>query len=399
MSQSHIIEVERPASGGAVGHLSDGRVVFVRHAIAGERVRVILSHETTKVTRGDAVEILEPSPQRVTPPCPYAGPGQCGGCDFQHVSVQAQLSWKAAIVANQLRRITKISSDVSVTSFGEARGSRTRLRCGVDENGRLGLRSTRSHQIVSVEDCWLGDERFRAAFAVQWRGAREVELRAIGDGEPFAVVHRESSRGSVVEVTSLSGRILDPWSPSRVSVSGQFFQVSPQSFWQSHREAPAALSSRVLTRLGAVTGDRVVDLYSGVGLFAVPLARQVGPHGHVTAVESSAIAVRDARENAGDLRQLRVREWSVTSRSINDAVQFDDLVVLDPPRTGLARGVAEALIRRQPRRIVYVSCDAATFARDLSILMVGGYGLSDVEVLDLFPMTEHVEIVAVLDKE
>ena len=145
------------------------------------------------------------------------------------------------------------------------------------------------------------------------------------------------------------------------------------------------------------SGDDAVDLYSGVGLFSVPLARRVGERGRVTAVESSPYAVRDARENATGLRQVKVREWSVTPRSVNDTVREDAVVVLDPPRQGLSRGVADALARRRPRQVVYVSCDAATFARDLKNLLGHGFVLSDLRVFDLFPMTEHVEIVANLD--
>jgi len=130
----------------------------------------------------------------------------------------------------------------------------------------------------------------------------------------------------------------------------------------------------------------------------VPLAKRVGYGGKVVAVESSPYAVRDARENAASLRQLKVREWNVSPRAINDAVATGDIVVLDPPRTGLAKGVADALVRRAPRRMVYVSCDPATLARDLKVLITGGYNVSSIEVLDLFPMTEHVESVVVLDK-
>jgi tRNA/tmRNA/rRNA uracil-C5-methylase (TrmA/RlmC/RlmD family) len=157
------------------------------------------------------------------------------------------------------------------------------------------------------------------------------------------------------------------------------------------------LLESVLGFANAQPGDHVCDLFSGVGLFAVPLARAVGAEGRVTAVESSPHAVRDARQNGDGLRQLKVREWTVSPRAINDAMAPGDVVVLDPPRGGLARGVAGALVRRSPRRVIYVSCDAATFARDLRLLVEGGFALANLRAFDLFPMTEHVEIVAVLD--
>jgi tRNA/tmRNA/rRNA uracil-C5-methylase (TrmA/RlmC/RlmD family) len=153
----------------------------------------------------------------------------------------------------------------------------------------------------------------------------------------------------------------------------------------------------VLAFANVAAGDDVVDLFSGVGLFAVPLAKLVGPGGRVTAVESSSYAVRDARTNATGLKQLKVREWSVTPRSVNDTVREGSVVVIDPPRQGLAKGVAESLIRRRPKRLVYVSCDAATFSRDLKIFLGSGFSLRELRIFDLFPMTEHVELVASLD--
>ena len=392
------IRIERPASGGGVGRLADGRVVFVRHSLPGERVVVKVSEATAAFARGDAVEILEASPERVTPPCRYAHPGGCGGCDLQHASAIAQSSWKAAMVSEHLRRIAGLSREVKLTAVeGSARGSRTRLRCAVNDEGQLCLRTARSHELVALDECWIASSSLTPAFATSWAGADEVELRALGDDEPFAVVRRVTPRGTMYELCTLRGEPLEPSTHSRVAVQGHFFAVSPRSFWQSHRAAPALLLETVLSMAEVRPDDHVTDLFSGVGLFAVPLAQAVGPGGRVTAVESSPYAVRDARQNGDGLRHLKVREWSVSPRAINDTVGAGDVVVLDPPRSGLARGVADALVRRAPRRLVYVSCDAATFARDLKLFSSGGFVLRDLRVFDLFPMTEHVELVAVLD--
>jgi tRNA/tmRNA/rRNA uracil-C5-methylase (TrmA/RlmC/RlmD family) len=301
-------------------------------------------------------------------------------------------------VSEHLRRIARLEREVSVIEAPSgAEGSRTRLRCAVNDDGRLALRTARSHDLVEIDRCWIADRSFTPAFATSWHGAEEVELRAIGDGEPFAVVRRETPRGTMWELCSLRGEPLEPSTQSRVDVRGHVFSVGPRSFWQSHRDAPTLLLDTVLELSEVRADEHVADLFSGVGLFAVPLAKVVGPGGRVTAVESSPHAVRDARQNAEGLRNVKVREWSVTPRSVNDAVGEGDLVVLDPPRGGLAKGVAEMLIRRRPRRLVYVSCDAATFARDLKTLLAGGYSLDDLRVIDLFPMTEHVELIASLD--
>lgn len=392
------LRVERPATGGGVGRAPDGRVTFVRYALPGELVRVDVQERTANFYRGDAVEVLEASAERVEPPCRYAHPRGCGGCDLQHASPTVQLAWKSALVTEHLRRIAGVDRTVEVRrSGGSGEGSRTRLRCGVGEGDMLGLRRARSHDLIAIDECWISDPVFASAFAHAWPGVSEVELRAIGEGAAFAVARRSAERGAHYDVRSLEGAALDPATHSRVAVGDLVYTVGPLSFWQSHRDAPKLLVD-VVTELADVSpGDDVVDLFSGVGLFSVPLARLVGPTGRVSAVESSPHAVRDARENATGHRQLKVREWSVSPRAVNDTVREGSIVVLDPPRHGLARGVADALARRAPRRLVYVSCDPATFARDLKDFLRNGFVLSDLRVFDLFPMTEHVELVALLD--
>ncbi|NNN01338.1 MAG: class I SAM-dependent RNA methyltransferase [Acidimicrobiaceae bacterium] len=392
------VRIERPASGGGVGRLPDGRVVFVRHVLPGELVQVEITETTAKFSRADAIVVIESSPDRIAAPCVYARPGGCGGCDLQHANTGAQLQWKSTLVTEHLRRIAGVDWEVTIESaLSPAHNSRTRLRCAVDEEGRLSLRAARSHDLVTIDGCWIADERFEAAFSTSWTGADEVELRAIGDGQPFAIVRRSTQRGTMFEICSLRGEPLEPSMQSRVAVRDHVYSVGPRSFWQSHRDAPELLLSSVVDFADVGAGDHVVDLFSGVGLFAIPLAQRVGSTGRVSAVESSPYAVRDARQNADGLRHLKVREWSVTPRSINDAVGSGDVVVLDPPRAGLAKGVGEALIRRAPRRVVYVSCDPATFARDVKILRAGGFELKQLRAFDLFPMTEHVELIGLLD--
>ncbi len=391
------IRIERPATGGGVGRAPDGRVSFVRNSLVGELVRVQVTEATSKFYRGEAIEVLEPSPDRVSPPCPYAHPFGCGGCDLQHADARAQVEWKSALVAEHLRRIAGVEWDVEMVPGSLGQATRTRLRCAVDEQGHLCLRKARTNDLVPIESCWVAQHAFDVAFSHPWPGVQEVELRAIGDGEPFAVTRSGRDAYAPVEVRSLAGAPLDPSTHSRVGVGNHVYRVGPRSFWQSHRDAPTILSDTVMDLVRLDVGDDAVDLYSGVGLFSVPLARRVGDHGRVVAVESSPYAVRDARENATGLRHVKVREWSVTPRAVNDTVREDSVVVLDPPRQGLARGVVDALAARRPRQVVYVSCDAATFARDLKNFLGHGFVLSDLRVFDLFPMTEHVEIVANLD--
>ncbi len=387
------VRVGRAATGGAASRLGDGRVVFVRHALPGELVEVALTEDGARFARADATRVLEASAERVAAPCPHAGPGRCGGCDLQHASAAAQDDWRVAVAREHLARLAGADAELSVERPPHgARGSRVRLRAAVASDGRLALRRWRSHDLEVLDDCYVADERLAPAFAARWPAGAEVELRAIGDGDPFAVV----SVGAGATTTDLAGRALEG-AVSEVDVAGRRYRVSPGSFWQAHRDAPELLVAAVLEGAGLVPGDTAVDLYGGAGLFGAALADAAGPAGRVTLVESSIEAAADALANAPAAGRLSVRAARVTPR-VAALVAERDVVVVDPPRTGLARGVAAALCAARPRRVVYVSCDAATLARDLGVLLTCGYRLVGLRAFDLFPMTEHLELVALLDR-
>jgi tRNA/tmRNA/rRNA uracil-C5-methylase (TrmA/RlmC/RlmD family) len=391
------LELDRPASGGAVGRVASGEVVFARLGLPGERVTARVLERRKTFIRAEVVDVLRPSLARVEPPCRYAHPGGCGGCDLQHASMDEQLSWKSAVASEHLQRIARLERVLDVRPVECApEGSRTRIRCGIGADGRLGLRRASSSSLIELDACWLADPRLAPAFSRRWTGD-EVELRAIGDGPPFAVTRRDVGDSSEYLVTDLSGRELSSSERSRVEVAGLRFEVGALSFWQSHRLAPEVLTREVLSALQLASGDRVVDLYSGVGLFAVAMARVVGATGRVDAVESSLDAANDLQRNAHGRPHVRVRRWSVSPRAINDLVYSESKVVLDPPRSGIGIKSMTALVARRPRRIVYVSCDTATFARDLRVALDGRYELTTLSAHDLFPMTEHLEIVGVLD--
>ncbi len=390
------VTLDRPAVGGAVGRCDDGVVIFVRLGLPGERVRARVTDETTSFRRGETVEVLERSSERVKPPCHYAGAGQCGGCDLQHASPIEQLRWKEAVIHEQMRRVAKVEREITVESApSPAHGSRTRVRCAV-QDGRLGLHRWRQSDVEALDMCWLADSRLNPAFGVTW-SAYEVELRAIGDGDPIAVLsHSGSIRDGDVDVYSLEGGSIEQ-GEQVVEVDGRRYVVSATSFWQSHRDAPSVLSRAVLEEADFPRDGSVVDLYGGVGLFARVAADAVGLHGRVTVVEASESAARDAERNLASLSRAKVRPWTVTARSINDTVDAGSTVVMDPPRSGAARGVMESIARRGARRVVYVSCDASTLARDIRRGLDAGLTLRQLRAFDLFPMTEHVELVAVLD--
>jgi len=340
-----------------------GTVVFVRHTLPGERVVVALTEGEPgdRFLRGDAVEVLDASPDRVPVPCPYAGPGACGGCDFQHVAVPAQRRLKAAVVSEQLRRIAGIDREVVVEPVpGDEQGLRyrTRMRFHRAADGSPGLRAHRSRHVVPVADCRIQ--------------ASEALVVVEGEGPPVRVVEERVGR--------------------------ETFAVDATGFWQVHRGAPATLVDAVMEGAGARRDDRVVDLYAGVGLFSVFLADAVGAAGRVTAVEGDRSAAAHAEVNLSGRPWAHVLAGRVDKVLLRTDLGRVDVVVLDPPREGARRAVVERVARLQPRTVVLVACDPAAFARDAALFAEWGYRLGQVRAFDLFPMTSHLECVAHLVK-
>ncbi|MGB9280019.1 MAG: TRAM domain-containing protein [Pseudonocardiaceae bacterium] len=379
---------------GPVGHggfcvaRHDGRVVFVRHALPGERVQAVVTEDRGgSYFRADAVAVLEPAAGRVPSPCPASGPGGCGGCDFQHVDPRVQRELKAQVVAEQLRRIAGLDVAVTVAELpGGPLGWRTRTRLAVDRTGQPGFRAHRSHTVLPVPVCPLAvPGSLDEVLSRRWRPGAELE-----------VVADESNR---VHVTQLppgqppkqlrgSGRVVR-------HAAGRRWELSARSFWQVHPAAADVLAAMVGDWAAAPLGGTVWDLYGGVGLFASVLAGQVGPAGSVTVVETSRRAVADGTAALADLPQV----CFVTGRVEQVLAQLPgppDTVVLDPPRRGVGREVAAAVADLGPARIVHLACDPAALARDIAAYVHGGYRLLAVRALDVFPMTHHVECVAAL---
>jgi tRNA/tmRNA/rRNA uracil-C5-methylase (TrmA/RlmC/RlmD family) len=355
----------QPGSRTEPGEPARDRVVFVRHALPGERVVLEITEGGDGDTfwRGDAVEVLEASPDRVPAPCPYAQPGGCGGCDFQHVAPAAQRELKAAVVREQLSRLAGLDLDVEVEVVPPTLRWRTRMQYVALPDGRRGLHAHRSEEVVAVDDCLIDAGR--------------------------------SDGGSDHTVGDPSFETVG------TSYGEHEFSVAPDGFWQSHVEAPRVLVETVMRALRPAPGERVLDLYAGVGLFAAFLADAVGPTGKVVAIEGSREACRHARDN---LTRDRVRGATTVEHGTVErvlAVSYDepfDLVVLDPPREGARRKVVEQIVDRAPRAVAYVACDPAALARDLATFAGLGYPLRQLTAFDLFPMTHHVECVALLER-
>ncbi|MBX9244873.1 class I SAM-dependent RNA methyltransferase [Actinotalea ferrariae] len=392
------------AHGGICVARHEGRVVFVRHTLPGERVRALVTdgREGARFWRADAFEVLEASPDRVPLAWPEAGPSGVGGADLAHVALPAQRRWKADVVAEQLRRLARTERDVVVEAVpGDDDGWswRTRIELVTDAEGRAGMHRTRSHDVVPLADMPLAVPELRelGLFDRRWPpGARITAVAPVGGDRPLVLVdgvpwgekgpdRRPNARAAVRERAEVAGREYT-------------WRVAADGFWQVHRAAPAALAGAVVAAVGERPGATVVDLYSGAGLLTLPLADLVGADGRVVAVEGDARAVRDARRNVHEHPQVALHEGPVEEVLAGGAVSRADVVVLDPPRVGAGRDVVAAIAGVGPERVVYVACDPAALARDVAYLEGHGYALGEVRAFDLFPMTHHVECVAVLDR-
>ena len=394
-----------------------GRVLFVRHGLPGERVIAEITEEHPRWARADAIEILEPSPDRINPACPAAGPGGCGGCDFQHVDLAVQRDLKAMLLEDQLRRVAKIDHTVVVEAVeGAGLGNRTRIRFGVDELGRLGMRRHGSHDIVAIDHCPLGVEAIGDLDLDEevWPAGADVEVVAVTGSAPIAYAVLDEEEGaddgeSIDELSPVGDDVIleeddqvEDESGSGLlttTVLGEEFTVSPGVFWQIHQRAPEVLTQAVLEGLDLREGDRVLDLYCGAGLFTLPIARLVGHSGRVIGIEAADVAAIDAIGNLGDLPQSRILNTTVTGASLRDHLAGASRCVLDPPRRGVDRSALLALAGSAVmERIVMVSCDPATFARDLRLLLDQGFSIASIRAFDLFEMTEHIEIVCVVTR-
>ncbi|QDO88472.1 class I SAM-dependent RNA methyltransferase [Ornithinimicrobium ciconiae] len=397
------VEVGPVAHGGHCVARHHGQVLFVRHTLPGERVRAVVTEigPRGRFLRADAVEVLEAAPGRVERPCPWSGPGLCGGCDWQHVDLTAQRALKRAVILEQFSRLADLDltahlgREVEVEAVPGDRdglGWRTRVEFAVDQDGRPGLRRHRSHDIVPVDTCLIADPRVLGTGVLETihPGSTAVDVIVPSVGEPVVVEVPDGPVPVVRERVALSA--LTP------PVGDLELEVSARGFWQVHPGAARTFVSTVLDWLAPQPGERALDLYAGVGVFAAALARRVGPQGMVTAIEGDRVATEHARDNlaaSGWVEVVRDRVDRATRRLVR-AGSTVDLVVLDPPRTGAGRQVCRDLAALRPRAIGYVACDPAALARDVGYLAEQGYTLTDLRAFDAFPMTHHMELVAVL---
>ncbi|UNX53377.1 TRAM domain-containing protein [Georgenia sp. TF02-10] len=427
-----VVTVGPPAHGGHCVARLEGRVVFVRHALPGERVRLAVTEQCSRFWRADAVEVLTPSADRVPTVWPDAGPGGVGGGELGHVALPAQRAWKARVLADTLRRIggEQVAADVAAAvgadpadggrpgavgtgpgavvvealpgdDAGAGLGTRTRVELTIDPEGRAGMHRFRSHDVAPLTTLPLAAEALQALDllgpASPWRrawhpGAR-VQAVAPSAGEPLVLVDGEPAargrRRSGPPRRSVRERVPTP-------VGELTYRVAGAGFWQVHRHAPATLVDAVLAGAALAPGERVLELFAGAGLLTAPLARAVGERGAVVSLEGAAGAVRDARRNLHDAPQAHLHTGAVGPAAVAELGAGSDVVVLDPPRAGAGAAVLAAVADLGPRTVVHVACDPAALARDLKAAREHGYVVTGLRAFDLFPHTHHFEVVATL---
>ena len=446
-SRELTLAVGAPAHGGhCVARPADdpaGRVIFVRHALPGETVRARLTEMTSRTWRADAVEILQASPDRVESVWPEAGPGGVGGGELAHVALDAQRTWKRWVLADCLRRIGGQEVADAVASLPEASAAaavpvepmptdaaaqastsarrralagtatRTRVSLTVTDDGEPGMHAFRSGTVLPLHRLPLAVPAIteiglleRSRWRAHYRPGMRIEVVAPSGGEPVVLLDdriltaqaRSTGRRRVQEVVDASA----------LGLGELTYSVHAEGFWQVHVDAPQVLVERVVRAalgedLDRAAGSRVLELYSGAGLFTLPLAALVGTSGQVLSLEGNEQAVRDSRRTLHDHPAARLAAGRVSSRSVRElAGSFTgdrpDVVVLDPPRQGAGREVIEAVAALGAERIVLVACDPAALARDLATLLRAGYELGSLSALDMFPHTHHFETIAVLDR-
>jgi tRNA/tmRNA/rRNA uracil-C5-methylase (TrmA/RlmC/RlmD family) len=388
------LTVGPPANGGSCVARHDGRVVFVRYALPGEVVLARVTGERGSHWHAEAVEVLEPSGDRVDSLCPIAGVDGAGCCDLAFVTPDAARRIKGDVVANQLGRLGGYDWSGVAEEVGDAgaTGWRTRVRLDTNGEGRAGYHRYHSADLVTDLSCaQLPVGMLAGLDGSRWPPGAELHVALDDDGERHVV---QSGPGRARKAVT---QVVEGHYEATQRVGRRVWRVPVTAFWQAHRDAARVYSGLVAAWAGLSRGMTAWDLYGGAGVFAAVLAESVGEAGHVTTVDTSRGSARAARAALADLGQVSVVTESVR-RVLTGRPGRADVAVLDPPRTGAGREVIDLLVAAGVPRIIHIGCEAASFARDVGLYRGHGYAVDELRVFDSFPLTHHVECVAVLSR-
>lgn len=401
------LSIDRMGHGGVgIGTADDGRVVFVASAYPGDRVKIDITKEKKSFVTGEILEVITPSKYRGKPTCQAAAAG-AGCCDFATLDTTQETELKRSVFLDQLARIGKFSEielpELNAVELAPVRGWRTRVRFGVDENGKAGLRKRHSHELVTQYPCsQLVDglsEGIVGTGARRFRPGAELIVAIDSTGQRHVVESRKTGRGKRVEKVE---RVLEGSGEVTEIVDGQTFRFPVTAFWQAHRAAPQAYSAIIeewLADPGQPAGKIGWDLYGGVGLFIPAIARALNPESPTDSVLHSVDTSSAALENTQPaLQGLNV---SMHKQHVEKAVAqlaAPDCVVLDPPRKGAGAAVIDEIAAADPKTVVHIGCDPATCARDLRSWSDNGYRVDKLTLINAFPGTHHFELMALLRK-
>jgi tRNA/tmRNA/rRNA uracil-C5-methylase (TrmA/RlmC/RlmD family) len=380
-----------PANGGSCVARHDGRVVFVRYALPGERVRVRVTAERGSYWHAEAIEVIEPSDDRTVSLCPIAGVDGAGCCDLAFVEPEAARALKADVVANQLARLGGYQWRGVAHPLSAPTGWRTRVRLDVGADGRAGFHRYHSDELVPDLHCGqLPVGMTDRVVCTGWPPGAHLHIVVDDDGERHVVCTARQGRRTSTEVIEGNHQGVQ-------RVGRHSWRVPVTAFWQAHRDAARVYSELVSDWAQPSPGMTAWDLYGGVGVFAAVLADAVCERGRVVTIDNSRAASRAARAALGDLPQVRVIADSVR-RALAAQRNRADVAVLDPPRSGAGREVIRLLAAAEVPRVVHIGCEAASFARDIGLYRNHGYAVDEIRLFDSFPLTHHVECFALLTR-
>ncbi|RDH75217.1 class I SAM-dependent RNA methyltransferase [Mycolicibacterium moriokaense] len=387
-----------PANGGSCVARHEGRVVFVRYALPGERVRVRVVADRGSYWHAEVLDVLEPSPDRVDSLCPIAGVDGAGCCDLAFAAPDAARRLKGAVVANQLTKLggyhwsDEADAAAEPIGAGDATGWRSRVRLDTDDGGRAGFHRYHSAALVTDLRCaQLPPAALDDLADGGWPAGAHLHVAFDDDGARHVV----QSGPRVGKRTST--RVVEGSYEATQRVRGRVWRVPVTAFWQAHRDAAGVYSALVAEWAQPRSGALAWDLYGGAGVFAAVLAEAVGDSGQVVTVDTSRGASRSATAALADLANVSVVTDSVR-RALAAQPKGADVAVLDPPRSGAGREVIDMLAAAAVPRIIHIGCEAASFARDIGLYLAHGYRVEQLRVFDSFPLTHHIESVAVLTR-
>jgi tRNA/tmRNA/rRNA uracil-C5-methylase (TrmA/RlmC/RlmD family) len=382
-----------PANGGSCVAHDEGRVVFVRYALPGERVRVRVTADRGSYCHAEVIEVIDPSDDRIASLCPIAGVDGAGCCDLAFAVPEAARALKADVVANQLERLGghHWSGGAEPLSDAGPTGWRTRVRLGVGTEGRPGFHRYHSDELVTDLRCaQLPPGMLDGLAAGYWPPATQLHVAVDDDGERHVVRTLRQGRRTATAVVEGGYEAVQ-------RVGARSWRVPVTAFWQAHRDAAGTYSGLVADWAQPGAGMTVWDLYGGAGVFAAAVGDAVGESGRVLSVDTSRAATRAARAALADLPQIDVITDSVR-RALTAQRASADVAVLDPPRAGAGRDVIELLAAAGVPRVVHIGCEAASFARDVGLYRGHGYTVEKIKVFDAFPLTHHTECAALLTR-